>query len=210
MMGRVESGGIPPDYEYGSESRPQSRRLSVMELCNDTNPDARTRTLLSTSSRPTTSSGLAASASTLTIVDRASQHTGPQLLPGTTSATAGTNAATATGTSRGGTQALGGSGVSSESISSSAAAAAAAAAPIFHNFRGAFASPPLSDASSSPRSATSPFTASHRSGIRPSPPSPDTTGPTLSRRGAGAESHHDQVRVSVASPHSPAALGMRV
>ncbi|KAG6811523.1 hypothetical protein H0H92_007036 [Tricholoma furcatifolium] len=24
-----------PDYEYGSESRPQSRRLSVMELCND-------------------------------------------------------------------------------------------------------------------------------------------------------------------------------
>ncbi|KIM76469.1 hypothetical protein PILCRDRAFT_797354 [Piloderma croceum F 1598] len=205
---RRESGGIPPDYEYGSESRPQSRRLSVMELCNDTHPDAGTRTLLSAGSRPTTSSGLAASASTLAIVDRAS-HTSPQLLPGTASPTAGTNASTATGTSRGGTQTLGGSGISSESFSSSAAAVAAAAAPIFHNFRGSFTSPPLSDASSSPRSATSSFTASHRSGIRPSPPSPDTTGATLSRRGAGAESHRDQVRVSVASPHSPAALGMR-
>ena len=32
------AGGAPAtgtEYEYGSESRPQSRRLSVMELCND-------------------------------------------------------------------------------------------------------------------------------------------------------------------------------
>ncbi|KDR71388.1 hypothetical protein GALMADRAFT_214025 [Galerina marginata CBS 339.88] len=40
-------GGEPPQgsvdlpaYEYGSESRPQSRRLSVMELCNDDADDA--------------------------------------------------------------------------------------------------------------------------------------------------------------------------
>lgn len=86
-----ESGGIPPDYEYGSESRPQSRRLTVMELCNDTNPDAGTRSVLSgPGSRPTTSSGLAASASTLALVDRASRASS-QLLGGTTSSAAGTS-----------------------------------------------------------------------------------------------------------------------
>src|SRR6202167_4267626 len=88
---RRESGGIPPDYEYGSVSRPQSRRLTVMELCNDTNPDAGTPSVLSgPGSRPTTSSGLAASASTLALVDRASRASS-QLLGGTTSSAAGTS-----------------------------------------------------------------------------------------------------------------------
>ena len=40
------------DYEYGSESRPQSRRLTVMELLNDTDEPPRTATTAdSTSSR---------------------------------------------------------------------------------------------------------------------------------------------------------------
>lgn len=76
-------------YEYGSESRPQSRRLTVMELCNDDNAQPRPASqrreqcppgsnplLLSVSgtygsaSRPTTSSGLISSTSTLRIFDR--------------------------------------------------------------------------------------------------------------------------------------------
>lgn len=41
-----------PDYDYGSESRPQSRRLTVMELLNDTDEPPRTaNTADSTSSR---------------------------------------------------------------------------------------------------------------------------------------------------------------
>ncbi|ETW85008.1 hypothetical protein HETIRDRAFT_432044, partial [Heterobasidion irregulare TC 32-1] len=87
-------------YEFASsESRPQSRRLSVMELCNDTDADPATRPFLPLSataagagagapspsagrpgtssgggsaaaaSRPTTSSGLVASASQLALVD---------------------------------------------------------------------------------------------------------------------------------------------
>ncbi|KAH9830885.1 uncharacterized protein C8Q71DRAFT_910926 [Rhodofomes roseus] len=80
------------EHEYGSESRPQSRRLSVMELCNEPDGDAggpasarpilplsaasgpgsaaaRERTSPSAFSRPTTS-GLVTSASQLALVDR--------------------------------------------------------------------------------------------------------------------------------------------
>ncbi|KIP02506.1 hypothetical protein PHLGIDRAFT_291717 [Phlebiopsis gigantea 11061_1 CR5-6] len=65
-------------YEYGSESRPQSRRLSVMELCNDPvdEPPARPFVPLPGpapafgASRPTTSSGLVSSASQLALYDR--------------------------------------------------------------------------------------------------------------------------------------------
>ncbi|KXN87054.1 Biofilm and cell wall regulator 1 [Leucoagaricus sp. SymC.cos] len=70
------------DYEYGSESRPQSRRLSVMELCNDSddNPSSGSPVtfLLSSSTRPAaaesrpTTSGLISSASALALVDRPS------------------------------------------------------------------------------------------------------------------------------------------
>ena len=50
-----DDGCLPdgnPDYDYGSESRPQSRRLTVMELLNDTDEPPRTATTAdSTSSR---------------------------------------------------------------------------------------------------------------------------------------------------------------
>ena len=78
------------NYEYGTESRPQSRRLTVMELCNDEpqpRPPSQRREqqqqhssasspfLLSTapapSHPPTTSSGLVSSTSTLRLFDRA-------------------------------------------------------------------------------------------------------------------------------------------
>ncbi|KZT03363.1 uncharacterized protein LAESUDRAFT_683845 [Laetiporus sulphureus 93-53] len=81
------SGGRGGEYEYGSDSRPQSRRLSVMELCNDTDADgaatgphvplaaaagARAEPA-SSRSRPTTSSaGLVSSAAQLALVDRGS------------------------------------------------------------------------------------------------------------------------------------------
>ncbi|EIW85866.1 hypothetical protein CONPUDRAFT_118852, partial [Coniophora puteana RWD-64-598 SS2] len=69
----------PGEYDYGSESRPQSRRLTVMELCNDSDADAGLRPPTGTAatatagggaSRPTTSSGLVSSASNLALVDR--------------------------------------------------------------------------------------------------------------------------------------------
>lgn len=62
------AGGAPTgtEYEYGSESRPQSRRLSVMELCNDpAAADAsasRAFLPLSGASRPSTASGRFATA----------------------------------------------------------------------------------------------------------------------------------------------------
>lgn len=50
-----DDGGLPDgnaDYDYGTESRPQSRRLTVMELLNDTDEPPRTATTAdSTSSR---------------------------------------------------------------------------------------------------------------------------------------------------------------
>ncbi|KIM52426.1 hypothetical protein SCLCIDRAFT_1223782 [Scleroderma citrinum Foug A] len=82
------------DYEYGTESRPQSRRLSVLELCNDTDVDAALRPFLSgpaapgTASRPTTSSGLCTSASALALVDRSPPTPSPSLLPGAQAAAA--------------------------------------------------------------------------------------------------------------------------
>ncbi|KAI6037416.1 hypothetical protein PISMIDRAFT_677287 [Pisolithus microcarpus 441] len=80
------SGGpASTEYDYGSESRPQSRRLTVMELCNDADVhvDGGVRPFLPSSgnggtgnaiggggaSRPNTSSGLCSSASALALVD---------------------------------------------------------------------------------------------------------------------------------------------
>ncbi|KAG6331020.1 hypothetical protein ID866_8070 [Astraeus odoratus] len=114
---RREPGAVPPgsaaggggEYEYGTESRPQSRRLSVMELCNDADVDGTVRSFLSAaagnggSSRPSTSSGLCTSASALALVDRSPSTTSATaLLPGaqtatTPSATPTTAAATTTG-----------------------------------------------------------------------------------------------------------------
>ncbi|GJF00014.1 hypothetical protein PsYK624_162910 [Phanerochaete sordida] len=60
-------------YDYGSESRPQSRRLSVMELCNEPDAEPAARPALSLSggaSRPTTSSGIITGAQQLALYDR--------------------------------------------------------------------------------------------------------------------------------------------
>jgi len=72
------------EYEYGSESRPQSRRLSVMELCNDDSAD---------DVRPTTSSGRPGTSS--------GRSTREQYVPGSgafllSAATAAANARAAT------------------------------------------------------------------------------------------------------------------
>ncbi|KAL4065060.1 hypothetical protein J3A83DRAFT_4100142 [Scleroderma citrinum] len=95
------------EYEYGSESRPQSRRLSVLELCNDTDVDG-IRPFLSGSatgsggsaSRPTTSSGLCTSASALALVDRTpptpSAATSSALLSGAQAAAVPATSSTAT------------------------------------------------------------------------------------------------------------------
>ncbi|KAI6128046.1 hypothetical protein EDD17DRAFT_1626501 [Pisolithus thermaeus] len=88
LPGSSSSSGGPTttEYDYGSESRPQSRRLTVMELCNDADVhvDGGVRPFLPSSgnggsgnaiggggaSRPNTSSGLCSSASALALVDR--------------------------------------------------------------------------------------------------------------------------------------------
>lgn len=70
--GKVESANASYEYEYGSESRPQSRRLSVLELCNDGEPGP---VLATGTSRPNTSSGLVSGAQALALVDR--EYTSP-------------------------------------------------------------------------------------------------------------------------------------
>ncbi|TFK20109.1 hypothetical protein FA15DRAFT_659364 [Coprinopsis marcescibilis] len=54
------SSGLPPSYEYGSESRPQSRRISVMELCNDVDSPIAPPPPTASSSRPPTAAASAA------------------------------------------------------------------------------------------------------------------------------------------------------
>ncbi|KAF8191852.1 hypothetical protein K438DRAFT_1970230 [Mycena galopus ATCC 62051] len=83
------------EYEYGGESRPQSRRLSVMELCNDRDErptssslglsSALHRTGSAERERPTTTNGLISRASALVLDDRdqqweheSRQHAGEQ------------------------------------------------------------------------------------------------------------------------------------
>ncbi|KAJ7720624.1 hypothetical protein B0H16DRAFT_1896801 [Mycena metata] len=78
------SGG---GYEYGSESRPTSRRFSVMELCNDDTPEQRPASSFGLSvlrggsakreseqARPTTTNGLISRASALVLHDRDQQQ----------------------------------------------------------------------------------------------------------------------------------------
>lgn len=218
------------DYDYGSESRPQSRRLSLMELCNDTDADAGVGQFIPPSaqggggSRPTTSSGLVTSASALALVDRHphAAAASPSLLARAAQAAAGSAASASAGGGGGGggsAQEYGGGRVSpaSRRVPSSSSPAAA----IFSPFRGSYASPTLSDAtssssSSSPRSSPrSPFGHGGRSTIgalqqSASSPSPSTPDSALPRRGGGGDpQQHDQVRIAV-SPHSSAVVGMRV
>ncbi|CAL1703068.1 unnamed protein product [Somion occarium] len=102
---RPGTSGLPSfaahasEYEYGSESRPQSRRLSVMELCNnDDDADAATRPFIpfpsaASVSRPTTSSGLVTSASQLALVDRPTPPP-PAIAAANSAATTGSPAST--------------------------------------------------------------------------------------------------------------------
>ncbi|KAG2134492.1 hypothetical protein DEU56DRAFT_738532 [Suillus clintonianus] len=207
---REPSSGLsgPGEYEYGSESRPQSRRLTVLELCNDPDADAGIRSFLpgatGSASRPTTASGLISSASTLTLVDRTpiSSYT---LLPGAQTPTASAAAAAAYSAS---TASLGGGRVSPQfrhDISS--ASAAAAAGSLLSASRGNFASSPLSDTSRSPRSqphgvafATVARSVSIQSNSS-SPSSNGATPPALSRRGRESPA---------SSPYSSSAVGMKV
>ncbi|KAG1723545.1 uncharacterized protein EDB91DRAFT_1063359 [Suillus paluster] len=106
---REPSSGLsgPGEYEYGSESRPQSRRLSVLELCNEPDADAGVRSFLhgatGTASRPTTASGLVSSASALALVDR-TPISSYSLLPGAQTPTASTAPASAYSNRHGGTR----------------------------------------------------------------------------------------------------------
>lgn len=203
---REPSSGLsgPGEYEYGSESRPQSRRLTVLELCNDPDADAGVRPFLSgatgTASRPTTASGLISSASALALVDR-TPVSSYSLLPGTQTPT--TPAAPATAYSPG-AAAIGGGRISPQfrhDVSS-----ASAAGPVLSSNRGAFTHSPLSDTSRSPRTqphgvafATVARSVSIQSNSSSS--SNGTTPPALSRRGGQSP---------VASAYSPAAVGMKV
>ena len=217
---REPNGGLPGsnEYEYGTESRPQSRRLSVLELCNDADADGGVRTFLpstaGSASRPTTSSGLVSSASALALVDRTplASHA---LLPGA-QPTAAAAVAAATSPSGAGATAFAGGRVSPslrrDTPSPSTAAAAVAAAPLLAAHRGNFSAAPLSDASRSPRSQPTPaaFAAVARSVAihagSTSPSSNAAPSPTLSRRGEPQR----EVRSPVAAAYSSAAVGMKV
>lgn len=204
---REPSSGLsgPGEYEYGSESRPQSRRLTVLELCNDADADAGVRSFLpgatGTASRPTTASGIISSASSLTLVDRTpiSSYT---LLPGAQTAT---NAAASAAAYSTGAATLGGGRVSPQFRHDISPASAAGA--LLSANRGNFASSPLSDTSRSPRSqshgvafATVARSVSIHSNAS-SPSSNGATPPALSRRGGESP---------VTSPYSSAAVGMKV
>lgn len=204
---REPSSGLsgPGEYEYGSESRPQSRRLTVLELCNDPDADAGIRSFLpgatGTASRPTTASGIISSASSLTLVDR-TPISSYSLLPGAQTPTA--PAASASAYSAG--AATFGGGRVSPQFRHDVSPASAAGALLSAN-RGNFASSPLSDTSRSPRSqshgvafATVARSVSIHSNAS-SPSSNGATPPALSRRGGESP---------VASPYSSAAVGMKV
>ncbi|KAF8839082.1 hypothetical protein BDN67DRAFT_906254 [Paxillus ammoniavirescens] len=204
------------EYEYESESRPQSRRLTVLELCNDPDADVGVRSFLpgaaGSASRPTTSSGLVSSASALALVDRTPVPS-YSLLPGapqtTTSATP--SAAVPTGS---GPTAFGGGRVSPALRRDAPSPSTASAVPsqLLTAHRGHFSASSLSPASRSPRSqpSSAALTAVARSvSIRSNSSSPSSNGatpPALSRRG---ESQHE-VRSPVTATYSPAALGMKV
>ncbi|KAH7919802.1 hypothetical protein BV22DRAFT_1022358 [Leucogyrophana mollusca] len=207
----------PGEYEYGTESRPQSRRLSVLELCNDPDVDAGVRSFIpsaGSTSRPTTSSGLVSSASALALNDR-TPVSSYQLLPGTAPSAVPAVASAAAASPGTGAPAFGGGRVSPAFRRDVPSPTAPSPAHVLSSYRGAFSASPLSDTSRSPRSqpSSAAFAAVARSAVSlhsnpSSPPSNAATPPTLSRR--GGESQHDQVRSSVASAYSAAAVGMKV
>ncbi|KAF5349716.1 hypothetical protein D9756_008777 [Leucocoprinus leucothites] len=200
------------EYEYGSESRPQSRRLSVMELCNDSHDNGGASTFLLSSaraeSRPTTSA-LISSASALALVDRSPTLPDPPVRSRPSSQyTTAAPAATAARGNGGGHQEEFGPG---DRIPSALRRNVPSPSTILPFRSGAgnngptFAYSPTfsaaSAASYSPRSSGSASPFSPRSPISGT----DTT--SIPRRAHGDE--HDQIRFSRASHTSPA-LGLRV
>ncbi|KZT18546.1 hypothetical protein NEOLEDRAFT_1079879 [Neolentinus lepideus HHB14362 ss-1] len=151
---REPAGG---EYDYESESRPQSRRLSVMELCNDTDASPRAAVLRPVSAaaydaRPDTSSGLVTSASALALYDDA----GPPLLAGAAPPAAGAAPAGAAG--------RGGRFVPPPPNAAPAAGGyGGAAATILSAARSPSGSPPLSSAGSSRSPRSPPFAAAVQS-----------------------------------------------
>ncbi|KDQ59967.1 hypothetical protein JAAARDRAFT_192411 [Jaapia argillacea MUCL 33604] len=157
------------DYEYGSESRPQSRRLSVMELCNDTDASPRSGALRPISSagpygsfggsssaaepsRPDTSSGLVSFASALALGDYSPPllARAPPTTTGSTSAGSRASASAPTGAGEG-SQGFGG-GISA--ISASRFGVSAAGSSGVHSSVGSGGSSSPS-AISTPRAASS-------------------------------------------------------
>ncbi|KAF7975239.1 hypothetical protein HWV62_10208 [Athelia sp. TMB] len=207
------------EYEYGSESRPASRRLSVMELCNDApaDADARADRVLHSSagagSRPGTSAGAGLLLSALALVD-----TGH----GQLRARAAHPAANAAPPHAGGGAPPGRGGrvprepgrapvspVSSAARSSpiSPLSSEPPVSPLVPAavFRGHAYGPSAAvpDAPFAGQRAGDAF--ADRDGRVPSP----ADGGALPRRAGAGEPGHDQVRVAVGAPQSPAALGMR-
>ena len=209
---REPLSGIPgsSEYEYGSESRPQSRRLSVLELCNDADADGGVRSFLpGSASRPTTSSGLVSSASALALVDR-TPVAGHALLPGAQSATVAAVVAAAASPTGAGPTAFAGGRVSPSLRRDTPSPCTTTAPQLYGAQRGHFSASPLSDASRSPRSQPgTAFATVARSVVHASPTSSSSnaaTSPTLSRRGEPQR----EVRSPVAAAYSPTAVGMKV
>ncbi|EKM83329.1 hypothetical protein AGABI1DRAFT_125783 [Agaricus bisporus var. burnettii JB137-S8] len=221
---RADDDAPPPasrdstyDYEYGSESRPQSRRLSVMELCND-DAGVLLPSTRSAESRPTTS-GLVSSASALALVDRPSPTLTASPVYPRSSAQYPPPPATTRGNGSGQEEFSGTDRIfsalrrhipSPSSVlpyrsgpsGTSSAVSTFAYSPPFSS-----ASPTTTASYVSPRSSASPF--SPRSPLS----GPDAAANALHRRTPLADdpgAQHDQIRFVRPSQHPSPALGLRV
>ncbi|KAL0947850.1 hypothetical protein HGRIS_013911 [Hohenbuehelia grisea] len=220
-------------YDYGSESRPQSRRLSVMELCNEPSESTGLGAFLLSptsglsagyggASRPSTSSGLVTSASALALVDRPS----PPLLARAAQAAAAAASpgpAGSYGGSGAGQEEYGGGGLSPATRRGgglpAAASPAFAASPSPSGSYAAAASPLLPYRGGSAAGvgvgggfADSPTFSAASPASAYSARSPDAGHVRgVSRRaGSAPDGGDDQVRIAVSPSHSPAIVGMRV
>ncbi|KAH8980390.1 hypothetical protein EDB86DRAFT_2980423 [Lactarius hatsudake] len=224
----------------GSESRPQSRRLSVMELCNDIDSDPATRPFLPLSavqggtgstSRPNTAS---TSLAALAIADaptpfeqqyrqqspiRAGIQAGGGTATGLSSPSSGTSASTTTSPR--------GSSIASTSPRAGAAATTTGRvqSQYSHQFQHHPQRPPVfgnvvpsSVLRGGTASASPPLRAVSGAGgagasAYTSPGSSPGSNASAPRGYGAAESRReraDQVRLAVSSPHAASALGMRV
>ncbi|CAA7261092.1 unnamed protein product [Cyclocybe aegerita] len=214
------------NYDYGSESRPQSRRLSVMELCNDDSPEHQRPAsqhqqgyatgpgafLLSAAtsgpgygggSRPTTSSGLVSGASALRLFDR----TGSPPTAGSTAAP--TSSSTAALFARASHAAAGATGPGVAPSTGSAEFGRGAVHALYAGSgSGASATSGSASSTASPSTPTPPGPGAV---LQPAPP-PSTTsyappGPATSLSGPGAPPVYRQQQQYHALAHSPAFSG---